>query len=302
MAIYYPPNQIRPNLTANSGEFIYASNNLPFSGLYHQLSNGRYYTGALHSNDSVEIIPISSITQPSSISNDPRVNATLVVVDDTNTTNSIYSRLINQDTTPKELPVNLQNLPTEQDYQIGEFTRYFSKQINQDSYLEFDKTTYDRLISKDPSIYYEQYIAFKMPWRLIGNKEQVYKINRNITVLISQQLNLLKFGRYLKDDYLKYYKFPNISNLYTSGGEFKTKDGQNYIGFYHIHDNTGPMVGATHTREPHGLLFPINEAIISQVTTQSTTQITTQTTSSYTQAPINTGGGGFSGRGGGGGY
>ena len=206
MAIYYPPNQIRPNLLANTGEFVFASNTLPFSGSYHQLSNGRYYTGALHSNDSVEIIPISSITQPSSISNDPRVNATLVVVDDTNTTNSVYSRLTNQDTLVKEAPTNLQNLPTEQDYQIGEFTRYFAKKINQDSYLEFTKDLYDRLISKDPSIYYEQYIAFKMPWRLTGNKEQTYKVNRNLTVLVSQQFQLPRFGRYLKDDYLKYYK------------------------------------------------------------------------------------------------
>lgn len=206
MAIYYPPNQIRPNLLANTGEFVFASNTLPFSGSYHQLSNGRYYTGALHSNDSVEIIPISSITQPSSISNDPRVNATLVVVDDTNTTNSVYSRLTNQDTLVKETPTNLQNLPTEQDYQIGEFTRYFAKKINQDSYLEFTKDLYDRLISKDPSIYYEQYIAFKMPWRLTGNKEQTYKVNRNLTVLVSQQFQLPRFGRYLKDDYLKYYK------------------------------------------------------------------------------------------------
>jgi len=207
MALYYPPNQIRPNLTANSGEFIYASNNLPFSGLYHQLSNGRYYTGALHSNDSLEILRTNA---PESALDLTVVNTgTLPLVVEINSltpNNNSYSRLTNQDTTPKELPVNLQNLPTEQDYQIGEFTRYFSKQINQDSYLEFDKTTYDRLISKDPSIYYEQYIAFKMPWRLIGNKEQVYKINRNITVLISQQLQLPRFGIYLKDDYLKYYK------------------------------------------------------------------------------------------------
>jgi hypothetical protein len=48
MALYYPPNQIKPNLFANSGEFVFSSNNLPFSGSYHQLSNGRYYTGALH--------------------------------------------------------------------------------------------------------------------------------------------------------------------------------------------------------------------------------------------------------------
>jgi hypothetical protein len=120
--------------------------------------------------------------------------------------NNSYSRLTNQNTTPKELPVNLQNLPTLQNYQIGEFTRYFAKKINQDLYIEFTQDLYDRLISKNPSIYYEQYTAFKLPWRLIGDKQQVARTNKNIVDLTSQQFNLSKFGRYLKDDYLKYYK------------------------------------------------------------------------------------------------
>jgi hypothetical protein len=114
MALYYPPNQIRPNLTANSGEFIYASNNLPFSGSYHQLSNGRYYTGVLHENNSLEIL----LTSPLESSLDLAViNAgTLPLVVEVNSltpNNNTYSRLTNQDTAPKELPVNLQNLPTE---------------------------------------------------------------------------------------------------------------------------------------------------------------------------------------------
>jgi hypothetical protein len=205
MAIYYPPNQIRPNLFANSDEFVFVSNTLPFSGSYHQLSNGRYYTGALHSNDSQEIVPVTGLTQATAIPTN-KTNATLVIVDDTSLENNTYTRLTNQSQLVKEAPTNLQNLPTQQDYQIGEFTRYFAKTINQDVYIEFNKETYDRLISKDPSIYYEQYVAFKLPWRLIGNKEQVFRVNRNITVLVSQQLNLPKFGMYLKNDYLKYYK------------------------------------------------------------------------------------------------
>ena len=204
MAIYYPPNQIRPNLFANSDEFVFISNTLPFSGSYHQLSNGRYYTGALHSNDSQEIIPVTGLTQATAIPTN-KTNATLVIVDDTSLENNTYTRLTNQSQLVKEAPTNLQNLPTQQDYQIGEFTRYFAKAINQDTYIEFTKDLYDRLISKDPSIYYEQYIAFKLPWRLVGSKEQVFRINRNITVLVSQQFNLPKFGMYLKNDYLKYY-------------------------------------------------------------------------------------------------
>ena len=207
MAIYYPPNQIKPNLFANSGEFIFSSNNLPFSGLYHQLSNGRYYTEALHTNTSQEIIQITSPTTTSDLAvinsgTLPRV----VEINSITPNNNTYSRLTNQNTTPKELPVNLQNLPTQQNYQIGEFTRYFAKKINQDIYIEFTQDLYDRLISQDPSIYYEQYTTFKLPWRLIGDKQQVARTNKNIVDLTSQQFNLSRFGRYLKDNYLKYYK------------------------------------------------------------------------------------------------
>jgi len=207
MALYYPPNQIKPNLFANSGEFVFSSNNLPFSGSYHQLSNGRYYTGALHSNDSLEIIQINLLesTFDSAVINSGKLPQ-VVKINTLSSNNNTYSRLTNQNTTPKELPVNLQNLPTEQDYQIGEFTRYFAKKINQDIYIEFTQDLYDRLISQDPSIYYEQYTTFKLPWRLIGDKQQVARTNKNIVDLTSQQFNLSRFGRYLKDNYLKYYK------------------------------------------------------------------------------------------------
>ena len=106
----------------------------------------------------------------------------------------------------RELPVNIINLPTEQDYQIGEFTRYFAKQINQNFYLEFTKEIYDRLVSQDPSIYYEQYTAFKLPWKLIGDKNKVALTNRNIVELNIQKLSLFRFGAYLKFNYIKYYR------------------------------------------------------------------------------------------------
>ena len=207
MALYYPPNQIKPNLFANSGEFIFFSNNLPFSGSYHQLSNGKYYTGALHSNDSLEIIQGNT---PATTLDPAVINSgelpQVVEINTLSSNNNAYSRLTNQDTTPKELPVNLQNLPTEQDYQIGEFTRYFAKKINQDIYIEFTQDLYDRLISQDSSIYYEQYTTFKLPWRLIGDKQQVARTNKNIVDLTSQRLKLPRFGDYLNNNYLKYYR------------------------------------------------------------------------------------------------
>jgi hypothetical protein len=207
MALYYPPNQIKPNLLANAGEFVFASNALPYSGSYHQLSNGKYYTEALHTNTSQEIIK-SSIPfddQDPGIINTgtlPQVVEVVNVIPN----NIGYSRLTNNSTLSKEVPVNVSNLPTEQDYKIGEFRRYFAKKINEDSYLEFNQEVYNRLIFKDPSIYYEQYIAFNLPWRLTGEANKVALTNRNMVNLNIQQSNLFQFGDYLNNNYLKYYR------------------------------------------------------------------------------------------------
>ena len=36
------------------------------------------------------------------------------------------------------------------------------------------------------------------------------------------------------------------NNLYTEGGELYYSDGQEYIGYYHIHPEKGPMEGPEH--------------------------------------------------------
>ena len=45
------------------------------------------------------------------------------------------------------------------------------------------------------------------------------------------------------------------TNLYTNGGEYKTADGTEYIGFYHVHPSKGPMIGRLHTAIPHEKLY-----------------------------------------------
>ena len=46
-----------------------------------------------------------------------------------------------------------------------------------------------------------------------------------------------------------------IENLYTEGGELVlTRTGEEYVGYYHIHPEGGPMVGARHTDQPHAYL------------------------------------------------
>jgi hypothetical protein len=318
--MYYPKSQIKTNLYTSGDEYVPTLGGDPYRGFYYKTSTGQYFTG--RTPDDRPNIELSLIIQLPETTPDINNTSEILIYPDpdpvgittpdggeyslgltaeyfnlTNSQNSILTQIV---------PSYIAPTPTQQDYQIGEFRRYFCKKTNEILYLEINKATYDKLIVKDIQYLYSLYEPFNLPWKLTGTKEEVEKVNRNIVELTSERLRLPQLGRYLKDDYLKYYKFPNISNLYTSGSEFKTADGKNYIGPYHIHDSTGPMVGTTHTKEPHGLLFPINETIISEITTQYNSQPMMSLTSSITSTtPIfntNTGGGSFSGGSGGGGY
>ena len=49
----------------------------------------------------------------------------------------------------------------------------------------------------------------------------------------------------------------NVSNLYTSGNEYVKENGENYVGWYHIHPQKGAMEGKIHKSTPHGRLKSI---------------------------------------------
>jgi hypothetical protein len=111
---------------------------------------------------------------------------------------------INPPTT--NLPTYSPNIPTPSDYDVGEFTRYFCKKTNEIIYLEINKDTYTKLTSKDPTYLFQMYIPFKFQWVITGEKEKVYTSNRNITRYISEKFNFPFLNKYLREDYLKYYK------------------------------------------------------------------------------------------------
>lgn len=46
-------------------------------------------------------------------------------------------------------------------------------------------------------------------------------------------------------------------NLYTVGGEYAYSNGKEYVGFYHVHPELGPMVGREHTSQAHESLYRI---------------------------------------------
>jgi len=192
---YFPLSQIKTNLYSN-GEFVQSNNQELYTGYYWKNSLGKYYTGKSPQDEpTIELLPIpDSFRQTDIIESTPSL--------DTIT----YSDTTQTQTPTSNIPPYFATLPTEQDYQIGEFRRYFCKKSNEILYIEISKTSYDLLETKSDSLLWQLYIPFNLPWRLTGTKEEAFRINRNITALTSQRLQLPKFGDYLNNNYLKYYK------------------------------------------------------------------------------------------------
>jgi hypothetical protein len=207
--MYYPKSQVKTNLYAEQGEFVLASDLSPYQGYYWKNSSNQYWTGKTpQDNPTFALIPASQILAPT-ISTSAVTETLSPYLDNTTEINPLsqeYTTLKSIPTTPKITPYYSPVLPTPQDYQNGEFRRYFCKKINELIYLEINKSQYDLLVIKNSGILWELYFPFNLPWSITGEKQQVGETNFKITQQTSQRLQLPKLGEYLKDDYLKYYK------------------------------------------------------------------------------------------------
>lgn len=172
---YYPKNKIQQNLQTNGGEYKTIPNynnniNLFYSGYYYKLYNGKAYTGKYPGDgNNEEIIPFTFDPLP------------LPNITSLTTTNipPLY--------------------PTPKDYEVGVFTRYFTKKRNE---FLFDELTKDQHSDVDNTLY----IKFQVQWQLVGDSNTTYTTNRNMVLLAEQRNKVPGLSIYLKEDYLKYYK------------------------------------------------------------------------------------------------
>ena len=194
--MYFPESQITPNQYTNGGEFQIKSTSQPYIGYYFITSTGQRYTGR-NQNDN----PVLELT--SLITNTSNTNPNLPEV--TTLTDYTYNNLITAPTGIVFKPAYNPNIPTQQDYQIGEYRRYFCKKTNEIIYLEINQNTFDKLATQSPDILWQYYLPFFIPWNLTGTEEQVATVNRNIVLLTMKNLSLPQFDAYLKFDFTKYY-------------------------------------------------------------------------------------------------
>jgi len=209
--MYYPKSQVKTNLYANSGEFVVASTLEPYLGYYFETSTGKFFTGKTP-QDVPNVELIRSINLSENLDS-PKVD---VFIESPTNTFTLPSQLFSAEydsikSTSSDIlgiiPPYFATQPTEQDYQNGEFRRYFCKRTtNEVSYIEINKASYDLLLIKSPDILWQLYFPFNLPWQITGDKEQVARTNKNIVDLTSIRLQLPKFGDYLNNNYLKYYR------------------------------------------------------------------------------------------------
>jgi len=224
---YYPLSQVKTNLYTNGEEYVLKYDKSSYIGYYWKTSTGKFYTGKTPQDpNSLEIIakPASENPQKSKGEvgfnktvnvlfsyGDPSVNPDYNDFSPTYDENIIESYMMLNNISinnPPVLNIPIYNTPapTDQDYQIGEFRRYFCKKSNELLYLEIDKDTYDKLASKDKSYLFQLYVPFNIPWALTGDREKVYNTNKNIVELTMQNNNFKMFDSYLRQDFTKYYK------------------------------------------------------------------------------------------------
>ena len=219
---YYPKHFIKTNLYTNGNEFQYKGTNTPYVGYYWKAGNGRFFDGKTpQQTTNLEIVPIEEVNNQTSTQltdtpafypksrisiqgDSPDIDVD-VNVDEVNN----YLRLTSQEKSinlARLLPINNPQLPTEQDYVMGEMRRYFCKKTNEIQYFEIEKDFYTKLVNKDPKVVWELYIAFNIPWEISGDENVVKQTNQNIVANISRKLRLPKFGDFINNNYIKYYK------------------------------------------------------------------------------------------------
>jgi hypothetical protein len=178
---YIPKNKIKSNLYTQGGEFIYVSNNEGYAGDYHELYNGKFFTGKTPNSANIKELKRSTPIQP------------------TNAPTSLLSD-------PPPPNTSLPLLPTSQDYKNGEFVRYFICRRNQPLFVEINKATFTQYVQKDSTVSWRLYKPFSLFWVLTGDINQVAQTNKNVTEFTEQKEKVEGLSVYLKEDWTQYYK------------------------------------------------------------------------------------------------
>jgi len=218
--MYIPKNKIITDLYTN-GEEYQISNGQGYVGPYYKLYTGKVYAGKNPSStpNQIELFPyqeqptgidlVTKAITPSFSDADGPPYPSGFSDDDINiqlNQSYIYLKTQKLDTEVYNTPYQAYPQPTQDDYNLGVFVRYFCVKNNEDIYYELNKETYDALNSKKKDWVWEMYTPFNLLWTLTGDEKEVEKTNYNIVLIQERDLKRLGLRAFLRGNYLKFYK------------------------------------------------------------------------------------------------
>lgn len=183
--IYYPEGQIKKGLYTNGKQFMFES--------------GEEYIGPYHAYPTTnEIFTQSSYIKNVSKKLIPYVN----LADGTIRQKWEYDKLAASIPSPYHFPMYGKPTPTETDYSVGFFYRFFVKKYHNDLITEVDSIQFGKT-------QVEHYAKIKIPWKLTGptkdsqvkvgvldtNRRIVYGVDTKIQGMISYVSNYIEYAR-----------------------------------------------------------------------------------------------------------
>lgn len=250
---YFPKNRVTPNLYTNGHEYALKTTGKEYVGYYHKLYTGYAFTGKNPQvKPSIELIPYENgrkiqADTYGNFTNEMAAEYTFIRKD--LKTTGIVSN--------SKLPTPRYPVLSNSDYELGEFERYFLVKRNEPLYIEILQIDYKDILKNRQSFKYYLYRPFKLSWKITGDPQHVYDVNRNIVLLTERNQNLISFSNYLSN-YTEFY------GSYTKGNQYVFEDGTPYKGLYHIMSDSTIMTGITHSKYNNDkILYPVDQTPLS---------------------------------------
>jgi hypothetical protein len=186
-------------------------------GFYFKTFDGKYYSGKTQNDKpNIELEKFISSDSPDNTlpSNTIAYGQGPTVLD--SITDPLYDeRMVVQYTSinginlnnPKSqfTPTQYYPQPTEDDYKLGVFTRYFVVKANEIQYTELSKDIYNKIKNKDERYMWEPYIPFKLQWTIKGDEKDLATTNRDIILLTEKRLKRKGLDIFLRKNYTKFW-------------------------------------------------------------------------------------------------
>ena len=194
--MYYPKSQISSPLYTSGNEFLLEGKN--YVGNYWVNSNGGSFSGKSPQNPPNYLL--TRVREKITVEN--TLPPSLFIEDKIyyNAKKEKFTQIAPSPPTPSV------TFPTNEEYETGEFQRYFVRKRNEMKYVEINKTTYKQYTSRSQSVQWQLYAPIQIDWVLTGERKKVYEINKNIVLLYQKQSKIFGFYESFKDNFTRFYK------------------------------------------------------------------------------------------------